>query len=579
MENFRGAPVSPGIVIGPAFVLESEGVRIPRQFIMPDEVPAEIERFQEAIAQARDEVQGLQQRISDDSESSASLAGIFKAHVMMLEDTGWTERVMGLIRHKHFTAEFALSDILRRYVHTLERLGDAYIAQRTADIFDIERRVLNKLMGERREDLSHLDEPVIVVSASLSPSQTVSLDREHILGFVTDAGGRTSHTAILARALEIPAVVGLGNISQEVTNSDVLIVDGVRGVVVVNPDEATIVHYRARQRDIHVAEVKVSDEVRGLPSITKDGREIRLQANIEFPYEVETSIHYGASGVGLYRTEFLYHSIDKPPDEEDHFSAYAEAMDHLGDRPITIRLLDLGADKFPSGRPEANPFLGLRSIRLLLNNEALLRTQLRAIFRASVYGNPLIMLPLISTLGEVLRTKEVVEDVKRELIQEGVDFNPDIPLGIMIEVPSAALIADLLAPECDFFSIGTNDLIQYTLAVDRDNANVAQLFSPADPAVLRLIRTTVKAAERCNIPVSICGEMAGEPMFLLLLIGLGLTDLSVGAKMIPELKHAVRMVDYDGLRALAENACDARTTQDNIDELTRRYQALIGETG
>jgi phosphotransferase system enzyme I (PtsI) len=317
--------------------------------------------------------------------------------------------------------------------------------------------------------------------------------------------------------------------------------------------------------------------VRGLPSVTRDGREITLLGNIEFPSEVQDAVEHGAGGIGLYRTEFLYHSIESPPDEEAHFRAYVEAMDHLGDRPITIRLLDLGADKFPDGRPESNPFLGLRSIRLLLANEALLRTQLRAIFRASPCGDPRIMIPLVSQLSEITRTREIIEQVKQELSEKGVDFRPDIPLGVMIEVPCAALMADLLARHCDFFSIGTNDLIQYTLAVDRNNASVAPLFSPADPSVLRLIKMTVEAAERHNIPVSVCGEMGGELLYTVLLVGLGVTTLSTGAKIIPELKKLVRSLTYAEARQIAEEACRSESSEQNIRLLEEELKSIFPE--
>jgi len=575
METRHGTPVSPGVVIGPAYVLQTEGVRIPRQFIMPDEAPAEIERFRQAVEEAREECRDLHDKVA--AELDQTHTEIFKAHLRMLEDTGWTRQVEGLIRNKHFTAEFALGDILRRYINSLERLGDPHIAQRTADIFDIERRVRDILMGGRREDLTHLPAPVVIVAPSLTPSQTVSLARDKILAFVTDAGGRTSHTAILARALGIPAVVGLGDLSQRATNGDTLVVDGGRGTVIIAPDPDTVERYKARERDIHSFEVRVSEEVRGLPAVTQDGRHITLLANIEFPSEVESSVRSGAAGVGLYRTEFLYHSVDSPPDEDAHYAAYAEAMDHLGDRPITIRLLDLGADKFPDGRREDNPFLGCRSIRLLLNNEPLLRTQLRAIFRASVLGNPRIMLPLVSTAAEIHQARRILEDVRRELHAEGVPFREHIPLGIMIEVPSAAVMADVLARHCEFFSIGTNDLIQYALAVDRGNADVAHLFSAADPAVLRLIRTTVAAARRHDLPVSVCGEMAGELLYIALLVGLGLTELSVAPKVIPEAKKLIRSLSYADCRELAREACDAETADENLLRLEEMMKAVLPE--
>ena len=578
METRRGTPVSPGIVIGQVFVLESEGARITRKFIMPEEAPREIERFKKAVEKSREQVKSLQKKLVGLVGSESGLSEIFHAHARMLADAGWPQRVIGQIRNKNFTAEYATSEILRRYTSTLEKLGDRYITQRTADIYDIEHRILNNLLGERREDLAHLSEPVVIVAKSLSPSQTVALDRSRLLAFLTDAGGRTSHTAILARALEIPAVVGLGDFSSRVSGGDTVIVDGIRGVVIIDPDEETIARYRARERDIHVFEEKVTEEVRGLPCITTDGREITLFANIEFPSEIATALEHGATGIGLYRTEFLYHSIDKPPDEAAHFNAYKDAMMQLGHRPIVIRLLDLGADKFGEGRREANPFLGCRSIRLLLKYPDVLRMQLRAVLRASVHGNASIMLPLVTTVSELRETKRILEEVKQALRKEGVEFNHEIELGAMIEVPSAALMADALARNCDFFSIGTNDLIQYALAVDRNNEDVAHIYSPADPAVLRLIRATVEAAERHKIPVAVCGEMGGDVLYSPLLVGLGVKELSVGSKVIPGLKKFIRSMSYRDAKKIAEKACDNESAQENIRLLEDYVKDILPES-
>jgi len=578
VETKRGIAVSPGIVIGQVFVLESEGARIPRKFIMPEEAPAEVERFKKAIEKSRHQVDSLQSKLVGLLGSESGLSEIFHAHARMLADTGWPQRVIAQINNKNFTAEYATSEILRRYIATLDKLGDRYIAQRTADIYDIEHRILDNLLGERREDLAHLTEPVVIVAKSLSPSQTVALDRSKILAFVTDAGGRTSHTAILARALEIPAVVGLGDISGQLSGGDTVVVDGIRGVIIINPDEETIARYRVRERDMHVFEEKVSAEVRGLPCVTTDGREVTLLANIEFPSEIATALEHGATGIGLYRTEFLYHSIDTPPDEAAHFSAYKEAMRQLGHLPIIIRLLDLGADKFGEGRREANPFLGCRSIRLLLKYPDLLRMQVRAVLRASVYGNARIMLPLVTTVGELRETKRIIEEVRQQLRAEGVEFNPDIELGAMIEVPSAALIADTLAANCDFFSIGTNDLIQYTLAVDRNNEDVAALYSPADPAVLRLIRNTVEAGERHKIPVAVCGEMGSDLLYLPLLVGLGVKELSVGSKVIPGLKKFVRSMSYGDAKQIAEKACENESAQENLLLLEDYVKDILPES-
>lgn len=577
MEIRRGTPVSPGIVIGQAFVIETEGVRIPRKFIMPEEVQEETERFRKALESAKAQVLELERKVESEIDSKSKLADIFRSHYAMLEDKAWTHQVANLIKNKNFTAEYATSEVLRRYINTIERLGDRYFSQRTADIYDIQRRIVENLLGEGAEDLARVGEPVVVVAKNLSPSQTVSLDRSKILGFVTDQGGRTSHTAILSKALEIPAIVGIPGFSKEISTGDTIIVDGIRGVVVIDPDEVTTSRYRTMEHDVHVFEEKVTEEVRGLPCVTTDGREITMMANIEFPTEVTQAIELGAAGIGLYRTEFLYKYIDHPPDEEEQFNAYVQAMDQLNGRPITIRLLDLGADKMGGIQDEKNPFLGCRSIRLLLKNSELFRTQLRALFRASVYGELRIMLPLVSTVSELVEAKQIIDVVKNELDSDRVEFNADVPLGCMIEVPSAALTADHLAKECDFFSIGTNDLIQYTLAVDRGNSSVADLYTPGHPAVLQLIDKTVKSANNHDIPVAVCGEMAGDPIYAILLIGLGVINLSIGPKAIPEIKKFLRSVSYKEAAVIAEKALKAGNPEDTVRLLEDRVREILPE--
>ncbi len=575
METYTGTPVSPGIAIGPAFVLESEGARIPRKFIMPDEAPHEIARFEKALTRARGELESLQQQLAAqtaDLENTNSLVDIFRAHVHMLDDPSLSERVINYIKNKHFTPEYAVCEVLRRYVAAFERVGDEYLAQRKADIYDIEHRLLNNLLGEKREDLAHLSEATVIVAPNLTPSQTVSLDRERILAFVTDGGGRTSHTAILARALSIPAVVGLGNITSQVSGGDRLIVDGSQGTVVISPDDATTTRYEARERELAVEVRKVTEEVLHQPSVTRDNTEIALEANIEFPDEVGQALAEGAAGIGLYRTEFLFHAGGGFPDEDRHFAAYMEAIAQLDQRRITIRFLDIGADKFPLTTGEENPFLGARSIRLLLRNPDLLRVQLRAVLRASAHGNIRCMFPLVSTVAELREAKIIVEEVKSDLRNNGLAFDPNIKLGIMIEVPSAALMADALAKECDFFSIGTNDLIQYTLAVDRNNAEVANLFTASDPSVLRLLETAVHAAQEHDIPVSLCGEMAGDPHYAILLVGLGLTNLSMAANAIPQIKQIIRALSSEHAKGVAAHALTLATAGDvdqYLDEKTR----------
>jgi len=542
------------VAIGEAFVLESEGARIPRKFLMPPEVPAEIERFDKALGHAIEEMERLHQKAVRKLGDAPEVADIFRMHMSLLRDPKLRERIQALISNKHFTPEYAVSQGLRRVIKQLETAGAPYIVQRRKDIYDLERWLLNALLGDRREDLRHLTERVIIVAHDLTPSQTIGLDRDKIQAFVTDAGGRTSHTAILARTLSIPAVVGLGSITSEVSGGDTLVVDGGEGLVVIQPDPPAREKYERLAKSRAMTGVRVAQEFCALPAVTTDGAQINLYANIEFPEEAATITQFGAQGIGLYRTEFLYHATDSMPDEKAHFDAYMEVVRHLKGETITIRTLDLGADKFPTGLLEQNPFLGCRSIRLMLRDRQTFRTQLRAILRASAFGKIRMMFPMVCALEELLQAKEIVAEVMQELEKQGTPYDRDMKIGIMIEVPSAALIADRLAREADFFSIGTNDLIQYTLAVDRNNETVAHLFSPGNPAVLRLIKETIDAAHARQIPCSMCGEMAGDVLYTMLLIGLGMRELSMGPKVIPEVKRIIRAVSSTVAREVAEEA-------------------------
>jgi phosphoenolpyruvate-protein phosphotransferase (PTS system enzyme I) len=579
MEIKRGIAVSPGVAIGPALVLDTEWFRIPQRFIEPEEVEAETLRLRQALEAAAAETRATQEAVS--ARLGLQYGAIFGAHALMLTDPGLSREIEGLIREKYFAAEYAVSRVMRRYAKALESIEGGHMASRVSDIFDLEKRILTRLLGERREQLQHLSDPVIVLAHDLTPSETAALDVKRVHAFATEAGGRTSHTAIVAGVLEIPAVVGLGPFTTDVSGGDVVIVDGNQGVVIIDPNEETLAQYKRTRRKFRRHEAQLH-ELRDLPAVTRDGVRVQLYGNIEFPSECGHCLDRGGEGVGLYRTEFLYLGKKADPSEEEHLEAYLSVLKALGPkRPVVIRTLDLGADKFQSyvggTREERNPFLGLRSVRLCLRNLGLFKTQMRAILRASAFGDVRMMFPMISTLLELRQCKMILAEVKEDLEEEGVAFNAQLPVGTMIEVPSAAILAELLAREVDFFSIGTNDLIQYTLAADRNNEAVAGLYNAGDPAVLRLIDTVVRAARKNGTAVTVCGEMSGEPLYTLLLLGLGLRQLSVTPHSIPEIKKLIRSATLDAAVETAREALRLDTARDVNNYLREQTRRILPE--
>jgi len=551
MEIKKGIGVSPGISIAKCIILDSEDYRIPRRTVSPSQRKNEIQRLRNAFQAAIEELSALE--AAQEQAEGRKIRDIFAVHLRFLRDRSLRRRITDLIQKESVTAEYAVSTILREIASHFSKIQDPYISERATDIYDIERRLLKQLLGKKREDIGHLTEEVIVVARELSPTQTAGFDRHFVKGMATDAGGRTSHTAIVARSLGIPAVVALEDLTEDVSGGDTVIVDGNRGIVVVNPDEQTIREYQQYAQEFLELEHRL-DAIREKPAVTRDGVKITLLGNIEFPDEAELVLQKGGEGIGLYRTEFLYLNRPTEPSEQDHFDAYAQTIRVFRDRPVIIRTVDLGADKFTQSRrpaPEPNPFLGLRSIRFCLQNLTLFKTQLRAILRASVLGQLKLMFPLITNLQELMQARMILRDVMEDLTEEGIDYNRNIPVGIMIETPAAALTAYSLAKDVDFLSVGTNDLTQYTLAVDRGNELVSTLYSSADPAVLRLIRTVIQDAHKAQIDVSICGEMASEPEYVMLLLGLGIRTLSLAPPMIPEIKQVIRSVTIEQCNKLA----------------------------
>jgi phosphotransferase system enzyme I (PtsI) len=554
MQVFKGLPVSPGIVIGRVLVVGDEVHHVPRRPIAAAAVPAQIARLEAAIAASIQEIKRVHERAH--KEMGADTADIFKFHISMLSDPALVGQIKAMIGNELVTAEYATDRTLASLADRFRVASDSVFATKINDIDDLGSRLLAHLVGAQQRKVASPDAETIVVARDLTPSQTAGFDRTRILGFATDLGGMTSHTAIIAKALDIPAVVGCQNLLRSAYDGTPVILDGDKGTVLLNPDEAALADYRRYIEQRRLFRVSLS-ELTGLPSVTLDGVQVHTVGNIELPEEVDKVLKMGGEGIGLYRTEYLYLTKNTEPSEEDHFNAYKRCIELAGGREVVIRTVDLGADKYTQAReevPERNPFLGNRSIRYCLRSVPMFKRQLRAILRASALGPIKMMFPLISNISELRQAKFLVNDVMEDLDEEGLRFNREIDIGMMVEVPSAAIQADSFARECDFFSIGTNDLVQYTLAVDRINERVAHLYRPTHPAVVRLIRDVVRAARRHQTPVSCCGEAAGDLEYAMLLIGLGLRTLSVTSSAIPQLKRFIRSVTVQQCERVAKQA-------------------------
>ena len=561
MKELKGIPASPGVVMGKVFFLDKEEFQIKKRRIAKDLVPKNISRFQEALVKTKDEIKEIKAQVA--KRVGEEEAYIFDAHLLILKDPYLIKKVTQRVKEELVNVEYVFFQVVETLRETFSSMEDSYLKGRAADIRDVGRRVLRNLLGKERETLATLKEEVVVVAHDLSPSDTASMHKEKVIGFVTDMGTKTSHTAIMARALEIPAVVGLKNIIQEAQALDTLIVDGSQGSVVINPDKETLKKYRKDRESFAVFEHELI-KLRDLPAQTLDGHKVILAANIEVPEEIKYIKEHGGEGIGLYRTEFLHLGRSDLPSVNEQFRAYKEVAQKLSPHPVIIRTLDLGGDKFLSYlnlAPEMNPFLGLRAIRLCLADIPLFKDQLRAILKASAYGNLKVMYPMISGVEEVKKANQILEEVEAELEKKGISFNKDLEVGVMIEIPSAALTCEFIAEEVDFFSIGTNDLIQYALAIDRVNENIAYLYQPLHPAVLHLLKRIIDEAHKAGIWVGMCGEMAGEPLFTPLLLGLGLDELSMSPVVIPEIKKIIRSLTLTEAKELSKKALKLSTAQ------------------
>jgi phosphotransferase system enzyme I (PtsI) len=570
-RSFRGIPVSQGVCRGKILVIGRSHSAIPRRELAEAEMPEEVNRLERALVQTRRDLLEVQKTVC--ASMGAAEGGIFDAHLLVLEDRTLLDEVVRTIYEKKINAEHAFQLVSDKYAAQLAAIEDEYLRERAVDLRDVTSRILNNLMGRQEEiELKNIREPCIIISYDLSPSTTAQLDRKLVAGFATDVGGKTSHTAIMARSLRIPAVVGLKDLSNELETGQYALLDGFNGIVIINPTDQTLFEYGQIIRNQESLQEKLKD-IHSSPAVTLDGHQVLLSANIEKPEDAADVRANGAEGVGLFRTEYLFIHRATAPTEEEQFEAYHQVATLLHPEPVVIRTLDLGGDKVLSHSqlpPEMNPFLGWRAIRYCLQEKPLFKGQLRAILRASAAGNIKMMYPMISGLEELNQANAIVEECKAELRAAKIDFDENLEIGAMIEIPSAVLVADSLARRLKFFSLGTNDLIQYTLAVDRMNERVAHLYEPTHPAILRLIKATVEAAHRGNIWVGVCGEMAGDPVLTPLLLGLGVDELSASAALVPAVKFIIRRLKMNEARELAEFALNCESST----EILARCQAL-----
>jgi len=562
----QGLGVSPGVAVGEVVLFAHEGVSVAERMVREQDIPAEISRFDEALTQTRHQISEIQCKVDD--ALGKEHAGIFDAHLLVVDDRYFIDEVSLEVRDKKRNVESIIHQVAGRYIAMLSNVKDDYLRERAVDVRDVTRRIIKNLAGNGIDRMDQIERPCIAIAQDFTPSDTAGMNPDLVHAFASDQGSTTSHAAIMARALEVPAVVGLHDITAQVSTGETILIDGTRGKVIIRPTSERLLDYARKTEDYKniLCELRTLRDER--PE-TKDGHYIPIAANIELPYEMGRVKKYGAKGVGLFRTEFLFLNEDQLPNEEEQRAVYADVADQCAPEAVIIRTLDLGGDKLAASiktEPETNPFLGCRAIRFCLAHPEFYKIQLRAILRAGKGRNLSIMYPMVSCLSEIIQANALVEECRKELKQEGHDYAETLSVGVMIETPSAALTADLIAPHVDFLSIGTNDLIQYTMAVDRGNKNVAHLYLPTHAAVLKLIHQVVRAGHACKIPVSVCGEMAASPELVPLLIGLGVDDLSMSPPAVPMIKDVIRNLKYSECKSLAKEALRSGTAESIREE-------------
>ncbi|PLX41486.1 MAG: phosphoenolpyruvate--protein phosphotransferase [Deltaproteobacteria bacterium] len=577
--ELKGIPVSPGIVIGRAYLVDRRKVKPPEQIIEPEQVEGEISRFHAAIEESRDQLLAVKKHY--EANNVGDYGYLVDVNLLMLKDNMLVKETERIIKDELHSADWALWQVIGKIKELFGGIDDEYFSDRQNDIDHLGERILRNLVGLRVKMIKDISEDVIVVAHDLSPMDTAQMDVKMVKGFVTDLGGRTSHTAILARALGIPATVGLEHVTDVVTGGDQMILDGISGTIIINPTGEEVTLYRERDKQ-YKEFLKELDSYSGLPARTLDGVNIKVCANVELIEEIKTIKRYGAEGIGLYRTEFLYLNRDELPTEEEHYETYLKFAEAVAPERLTIRTLDLGGDKVAHSVPleeEANPALGLRSIRLCLKEPEIFKTQLRGILRAGVKKNIRVMFPMVSGVWELNQALALLEEAKAELRERGDIFNDDMDVGVMIEVPSAALMADKICEKVDFLSIGTNDLIQYALAIDRVNEHVAYLYEPLHPAVLRLIKISADAARSAGIPIAVCGEMAGDELYTLILLGLGIEELSMHSVSIPKIKRVLSLASMEEAREISAEVLKMATATEVHDfvedHLKQKFPGLL----
>jgi len=575
--QLHGIAASPGVCIGKAYLVGREGVDVvEKYFVSETNLKDEVKRFKTAVKKAKDELQSIIEQTPEDLRQHAH---ILESHMVLFKDKMLYGRTIETIENEQLNAEWALKMAVSDLKSMFSNMTDPYLRSRADDIVHVSESIMRNLVGAETESIASIDKRVILVASDLSPAETSQIQLEKVMGFVTDRGGKTSHTGIIARTLEIPAVLGLDNATRIIKNDNIIIVDGTSGVVIINPTDQTLIRFEERKAEYEAHKAVISRESH-LPAETLDGVLLQVMGNIELPEEVVSVMAYGGDGIGLYRTEFQYLSRPDFPSEHELFDKYKDVVEVMTPRPVTIRTLDIGGDKaasFTSNSDETNPVLGLRGIRYCLQKPDIFKTQLRAILRASAYGHVRILLPMISCHEEILEAKRILKEAATSLEKEGVDFDPEIEVGIMIEVPSAAILADVMAKDVDFFSIGTNDLIQFSLAVDRVNKKVAHLYQPLHPAIIRMVKHVADVAKDTGINVFMCGEMAGDPINLPILLGLGMENLSMNPQSIPAAKKMIRSLSVTEARSLLKEVLKKTSTKGIMELVQENYGRILSD--